>query len=430
MTREDLGTTSQPLLHHRGAYITRNRGWLWSYIDVGSRRFISVPKRASRRFFTALLFVYGADKQTEVTLTNADGSPQKMSRVFIRGTFPYLTWRADAGGYKSLFYKVGFGSHSRMTVKTEDGTDDVLHIGAVADEALIPSLDDIKTQITELRAEGTALTLDGFAVLERSLLTLKAQNADIEHDADKALIELYCIFQRNHRTAHKLLGAWTDVEKQKNNKAGIDAFVEDLQTITYPLALGRHGFNPSFKNLDLAQVESELHALMATLETLDVQPFLNSGTLLGYFRDGRPIPHDDDFDLGILVKGDTEDEVAKNWRQFVKAVSQKVGIIDKGSFVALKLSNGVQVDLFASWILNDKLYVHPYCWADVDADALVPMGRLEIRGRAFAAPADPDAVLSVNYGENWRVPDPFWRFDYRKSKKRFGGILKKLKSTS
>ncbi len=430
MNREDLGTTSQPLLHHRGAYITRNRGWLWSYIDVGSRRFISVPKRASKRFFAAILFVYGADKQTEVTLTNADGSAQKMRRVFIRGTFPYMTLRADAGGYKSMFFKLGFGAHSRMTVKTVDGTDDVLNIRAVGDADLIPTLGDITDQIASLRDEGAKLTLDGFGTLERSLLTLKSQNPEIEHDVDKALIELYCIFHRNHRTAHKLLGQWTDVEKEAGRGDEVSAFVDDLQTITFPLALGRHGFNPSFKNLDLDQVESELHALMETLKALDVQPFLNSGTLLGYFRDGRPIPHDDDFDLGILVNGDTEEEVAKNWRAFVKAVSQKVGIIDKGSFVALKLSNGVQVDLFASWIIDGKVYVHPYCWADVSADAMLPMGTLEIRGREFAAPADPNAVLAVNYGDNWRVPDPYWRFDYRKSKKRFGAMLKKLKSTS
>ncbi len=430
MISDHQGNTSQPILHHRGGYITRNRGWLASYIHGGGRRFTSVPKRATRRFFASLLFVYGANKQTKVNLKNEDGSSQKMSRVFIRSTFPYLTWNAEKGGYKSLFFKVGFGSHKSMAVTTEHGTYEVLNIGIVADDALIPTLDQIKSGIAALRVEGAALTPDGFGVLERSLMMLKDANPEIAHDADKALIELYCIFQCNHSKAHKLLGKWSDTEKQTGDATNVDAFVEDLQAITFPLALGRHGYNPSFKNLDLDQVESELQVLMADLAGFDAQPFLNSGTLLGYFRDGRPIPHDDDFDLGILVKGDTQDEVAKNWRRFVNTVSQKFQIIDKGSLVALKLSNGVQVDLFASWIIDDKVYVHPYCWADVSADAMLPMGTLEIRGRTFAAPADPDAILAVNYGDSWRVPDPFWSFDYRESKKRFGAMLKKLKSTS
>jgi hypothetical protein len=56
------------------------------------------------------------------------------------------------------------------------------------------------------------------------------------------------------------------------------------------------------------------------------------------------------------------------------------------------------------------------------------MGSITIRGRDFPIPADPNGVLSVNYGPNWRVPDPFWRFDYKKSKRRFGKMLKKLKA--
>ena len=167
---------------------------------------------------------------------------------------------------------------------------------------------------------------------------------------------------------------------------------------------------------------------MSDLTGLDVQPFLNSGTLLGYFRDGRPIPHDDDFDLGILVKGDTEDEAAQNWRHFVKAVGEKIRVINKGSFVALKLSNGVKVEIFACWTVDGNLFVHPYCWEDVGEDALLPMAQLNVRGRNFLIPADPNAVLSVNCGPNWRIPDPFWSLDCNKMRRRFRSVLKKLKT--
>ena len=36
--------------------------------------------------------------------------------------------------------------------------------------------------------------------------------------------------------------------------------------------------------------------------------------------------------------------------------------------------------------------------------------------------------LSVGYGPNWRVPDPFWRYDCRKSKRRFRQVLKKAEN--
>ena len=224
------------------------------------------------------------------------------------------------------------------------------------------------------------------------------------------------------------MGVWSAEERSRGDTQSVQAFHKQRLSITYRLAPGRHGFNPSFQNLDLAQVEAELHALVSDLADLDVQPFLNGSTLLRYFGDGHPIPHDDDFDLGILVKGDTENEAAKNGRRFVKEVGEKVHIIDKGTLVSLKLSNGVEVDLFACWTVDGNLFVHPYCWADVGEDALLPMAHLNIRGRDFPVPADPVVVLSVNYGPNWRVPDPFWQLDYSKMRRRFRSVLKKLKN--
>ena len=65
--------------------------------------------------------------------------------------------------------------------------------------------------------------------------------------------------------------------------------------------------------------------------------------------------------------------------------------------------------------------------AEIKASARQPMEVLNIRGLNFRSPGDPVAVVAVNYGLNWGVPDPFWRFDYRKSKRRFKGATKKLK---
>jgi len=416
--------------HHRGFFATRAGQWLSTYIDRGSRRFVSVPFGRSRRFFAAGLFVYGADARTHVALVAADGARKRFRRVFVKSHFPYLTLNPGQGGYKSLNLTAGFlrrdVSHTMQIESGQQGQHfPVCRIVPVVERDELVDMDEVGARIDAMIADPTSCNTDALPKLERSLVTMKGK-AD-EHKRNQRLIQLYCLNGVNHRTAHKLLKDWVARERETDHENAVADFQEQLRQITFPLALGRHGYNPSFLNLDLEQVEAELATLLEQVSTFGVQPFLNSGTLLGYYRDGQPIPHDDDFDIGILVAGETEEAVAKSWRDFVQQANEHFTTIDKGSFLAVKLSNGVQVDMFAAWVNNRELFVHPYCWADISADALMPMGNLTVRGRDFPIPADPDAVLSVNYGDNWRVPDPFWRFDYKKSKRRFGKMLKKLK---
>ncbi|MCF6272618.1 MAG: LicD family protein [Rhodobacteraceae bacterium] len=417
--------------HHHGFYLTRVGRWFYTYLDIGSKRFVSVPEKNGLRFFVAMIFVYGGGANTTVELEQKSGPKKAFRRVFIKSKFPYLTLKPNPGTYKAFFMAMGMTRHNAMrtlVIKTESMNKEVsfpiCNIVPVTADDLGSDLQEIQTELAEM-IDGGALTDSRLGALEQSLLALETQKN--HQDIQRALIQLYCLYGVNHSSAYKRLKKWTPIERQERGEDTIAALNKQLQKITAPLALGRHGFNPSFVNLDLDKVETELMGFMEQLQTFNVQPFLNSGTLLGYFRDGRPIPHDDDFDLGILLPGQTLDEIFNNWRDFRRALGEQFNVIDKGSFVAIKLSNGIQVDLFAAWAKDDYLYVHPYCWADVKLKSLAPLKTLSIRGRDFLIPADPDAILSVNYGPNWRVPDPFWRFDFAKCKKRFRGALKELK---
>ena len=417
--------------HYRGFYLTRVRRWFYTYLDRGSKRFVAVPEGSGLRFFLSMIFVYGADSNTKVQLEQKSGPEKVFRRIFIKSKFPYITLKSGSGAYKALFMATGMTRHNverKLVIKTERMNKlqsfPICNITPVAAGDLSDDIHSIQAELAGM-IDSAEPANGRLGALEQSLIMLEGQEND--QAIQRALIELYCLYGVNHSSAYKRIKKWTPIERQEHGQDSIDAMNKRLQKITAPLALGRHGYNPSFVNLDLDQIESELKVFMDELHNFNVQPFLNSGTLLGYFRDGKPIPHDDDFDLGILLPGKTLDEVFHNWRGFRRTLSEQFTIIDKGSFVAIKLSNGVQVDLFAAWTTNNDLYVHPYCWADVKFDSLAPLKTLSVRGREFSIPADPDAILSVNYGPNWRVPDPFWRFDYAKCKKRFRGALKELK---
>ena len=55
-------------------------------------------------------------------------------------------------------------------------------------------------------------------------------------------------------------------------------------------------------------------------------------------------------------------------------------------------------------MLGNNLFVHLYCYADIQDDVMPPMGRMSIRGFAFPALAEPNAQLHVNYRKDWRIP--------------------------
>ena len=420
--------------HYRGALAILAKRWLGSVVDRGSQRFLSVPYFGSKKFIYGAVFTYTSDVQTRVEFDTAAGK-HLFRRIFITTGFPYVAFSQNARGvYKCLHIYAGratLGKSNRLFLVQAGQTDEgfeLCEIAAIVRPDTAMGIEELQARVSKLLELGGQVDNAEHAILDHALNAAES-NAD-ESIMQKLRSLRICLNARclvNHRTSHKTLQQWVNIEKSQGRSQAVNGFVSDISRLTYPFALGRHGYNPSFANLNLEEVALELHEIMTHLSELGGKPFLNSGTLLGYYRDGRPIVHDDDFDLGIWLEGRTENEVFANWHHFVGRVKLHYTVINKGSFLSIKMSNGVQVDIFAAWTLRGKASVFPYCFEDCEDLALMPLGQLKVAGLDFAVPADPEALLAVNYGPNWRVPDPFWRFDYRKAKSRFGPAMKAMK---
>ncbi len=412
---------------HRGVAGVLSLSSRASYLARGSRSFLSIPYRKGLKLFFSLLFVYDIKEEAEVYLVTDRNNKVLPFKIFVQSTFPYLSLRSSPRTYKSLNIFISFLSSrdsGKIEVKKDSLSETHTLFEFVVTDKNIPQKPIKKIEEAILNTPRGKISNLHLANLEASI----RQSSEPKHVVEKALVLFYSKFLLNHRLARILLKRWLAFAANEHLTEEAKEFQETLEDITSPLALGPHGYNPSFKKLDLNSIEHELHELIADFAKQNVTPFLNSGTLLGYYRDGSPIPHDDDFDIGILVSGTTIDQVAKNWKDFLGWLELNYPTTIKGSFAATYLSNNVQVDVFPAWIIGEKVCVYPYCYEDVSENALTPISSLEIRGRTFPIPAKPEEVLSINYGPNWRVPDPFWRFDYSVSRKRFATVLKKLKS--
>lgn len=184
------------------------------------------------------------------------------------------------------------------------------------------------------------------------------------------------------------------------------------------LALGPHGLTQTFevkseqqKNLAYSQLSQFLADLK---QGFGVNAFVSSGTLLGFVRKGEFLAHDDDLDICYISNESSPEEIV-NERKAISAFLVELGYRVAESVVAhlwVQSREDVQFDLFTGWIENDRCMMNPLPLPGVAASDVLPLKTLDSHGCSIMLPAKPEALMVLNYGESWQVPDPLWKFDW------------------
>lgn len=153
-----------------------------------------------------------------------------------------------------------------------------------------------------------------------------------------------------------------------------------------------------------------LRDLQDVLRPLKKQPFLVSGTLLGYQRVGGFLAHDKDVDVGIFSS--TEDQY-----DIIEALDQSRVFSIQAKYLTLQnnfcipvihLGTGMAIDIFVYRRQGDKLitgvhtdmgYTQTFAFTPFD------LQEVDFVGIKIHAPRDIDLNLTENFGD-WRTPDP------------------------
>ncbi len=192
-----------------------------------------------------------------------------------------------------------------------------------------------------------------------------------------------------------------------------------------PVKITAHGYSAGLESMDQRALIGEASKIFNILKALGYSSFINSGTLLGYVREGKLIGHDDDLDLAVILPGESESEVSRAWIELVNALSQYFVLTKKVNEIAtIKFDSDVEIDIFPAWSLSGRLFVYPYCYGDVDIDYVVPLVEVTWSGSCLTVPKSPEKLLDVNYGKDWRIPDPSWRFDWKGANLKFKSFIK------
>ncbi len=245
----------------------------------------------------------------------------------------------------------------------------------------------------------------------------------------EAVVMLCVIFRERAPRARGLLRRLGQRHAAAGTPELFEAFEQRITAYLHPDKLTGHGYGQTFEDMDHDDLWDHVSGLIAVLEELEHEVFLNSGTLLGVVRDGKLIEHDDDIDLAVELAARTPEEAAREWIK-LKADLIELGIFDEAahrdpSIYKLTSAGKVEIDLFPLWFdKDDNAYLYPHTFGELSRKDIFPLQECGTTG--LMLPKEPEKMLAINYGEGWRVPDPFFRFDWKTQREKFAPFLSAL----
>lgn len=165
------------------------------------------------------------------------------------------------------------------------------------------------------------------------------------------------------------------------------------------------------QGVDPAMLASVVGDVVDRLEAHGIQPFLMSGTLLGFVREGGFLPHDHDVDLGLLPDVDLDAVAAA----LATADLDLVTCVADRWIVAVHES-GLHVDLFRHELRDGLLWhrtrIHEW-W-----NTPFTLSELRVGGRRWSIPDDPERYLDENYGR-WADPVAYYGISFDTPNRRY-----------
>ncbi|MBA3069150.1 MAG: tetratricopeptide repeat protein [Hyphomonas sp.] len=247
-------------------------------------------------------------------------------------------------------------------------------------------------------------------VLERLCLEDRAP-ASLFDRCSRALVDAHRFedavhFAETHRARFRDLAAAHNAEARAHYNIG--AFRAAFRHKALALAhLETRGLPQTFRPsaFDPGDAARALRAFSEILRAQGIVHFLAAGTLLGFHRNGRPLPHDRDIDIGVLRAADGSPDIAGLLRTHPGLICPRAARPGERYFGTV--FQGTAIDIF----LHDARDGALVCGlGDLKGDIQWRFSAFGLvsqtyQGEAWSVPDDRERYLSETYGPSWRTPD-------------------------
>ncbi|WP_183407343.1 class I SAM-dependent methyltransferase [Massilia aurea] len=146
-----------------------------------------------------------------------------------------------------------------------------------------------------------------------------------------------------------------------------------------------------------------------------ISVFLSYGCLLGAVRSGKVIPHDFDIDAGFIIPDGTVESILQTADSLISFLIKRdfrITAQSNGHFKAAYYGSEYSVDIefFAAWTDGPSFYHYFAVRGSEISDQILPLDTISLSGVDFPAPKNPETLVAAIYGENWRNPDPDFKY--------------------
>ena len=138
------------------------------------------------------------------------------------------------------------------------------------------------------------------------------------------------------------------------------------------------------------------------------KPFIICGTLLGYYREGDFIADDDDMDVAYFSSHTNPEDVKEELKGIIFRMlcdGYDVKLARKSGFFK-PCVNGLWFDVFPMWFDQNCLWMMNTTRQPAGPDIILPLNTGLFRGVEVYVPSDIERYIELEYGPNWRIPDP------------------------
>lgn len=160
--------------------------------------------------------------------------------------------------------------------------------------------------------------------------------------------------------------------------------------------------------------EKVIEVFNDSLKKTGLMYFVDAGTLIGIYRDGKLLRRDMDIDTGVIANNQAE-------IYEVRSVLKDAGFVLKEEFLIPE--NVIIQDTFD--YMNVRVDVSYFNNNDNGTTCYILYGKRILKmsysrinetkeypfnNQSVRIPIDTDRYLAERYGENWRKPDPFFKY--------------------